>query len=629
MTREELEILMHRAIDGVIAEKDREVLARAIKSDPLIKSEFEDLQAVHAATEQLFRQVALPRDFAPRVMKRIQGLNVPSDAHLEPVRLPGQRPAGKRVPIARVHRRKLRIYAGIAAVSAAAAFILSVGVITGAFSRGVVDSPLDDSKTESVVKDSRGGPGREGDNRTDPSNLGSEEREAPAPGTGNGASRDTTPENVAPGRGSGNEPAAPKPEPETEPRPDAAPEVVEEPAPAQPEPESPGSTEPKVPARGSDGGGATVEEPAEEPAPPARDTPGTQAKPSRELGRLVMMSGRVDTLARDGKWTRLSDGATVLSDMQLRTSANGTAMLSTEAGTLVMGKGTELRFDEAGTPALVKGEVGLERDHDNGELVLACEGYVVSLRTGYTLVTRKVRGFSLRHVAGFAYVTHALQDAVMLDRVGDAEVDFNKGCGPLQVKEGPARLTIPDWSGEARASMMLGEINAALDTREMKRDERSYVDNNLPKGVARLMCHSVDEAYVLEFVLSMVSNQAYNGKLLVQVVNEVENAFWDKSNLDLELNFIARCAGRAASATEEYKAWKLTFEQLLHPPQAANPVQRPAQPGATPDPDCPAEAGKVKRVDRPQQPKPKTPSGTGENTDKPDETKGASETEKK
>ncbi|MBX3458379.1 MAG: hypothetical protein KF696_00275 [Planctomycetes bacterium] len=629
MTHEELQILMQRAIDGVIAEKDREVLARAIKADPLLKSEYDDLQSVHAATEQLFRQISLPRDFAPRVMKRLQGLNVPADAHLEPVRLPGQRPAAKRAPMARLHRRKLRIYAGIAAVSAAAAFILSVGVITGAFSRTLVDSPAGTPSTDSVVKDSRGGPGREGENRTDPSNLGHEEREAPAPDSGNGASRDTKPDNLPESGDAGNEAPVREQQPEGRhaPRRD---EVEQKPEQGS-EPDAPSRGEPEMPK------GSQVEEPSQ---PAAREKPGTEAKPARELGRLVMLAGRVDTLSRDGKWTRLTDGAAVLSDMQLKTSVNGSAMLMTESGNLVMGKATELRFDDTGTASLVKGEVGLERDTGHGEVSLACEGYTVNLRGGYTLVTRKLRGFSLRHVAGFAYVSHAQHESLLLDRVGEAEVDFNKGCGMLVVKDGPARLTVPDWSGEARASMLLARINAALDTREMKRDERSYIDNNLPKGVARLMCHSVDESFVLEFVLSAIENTKFHGKLLVQIVNEVENAFWDKANLDLELSFIARCAGRAAGATEEYKTWKAMFEQLLHPPQPANPVQRPAQPTSNPDPDCPAEAGKVKRVERPQPPKPKPAPGSTEGADKggekkeekkeekKDDSKGASETEK-
>ncbi|MCC7507761.1 MAG: hypothetical protein IT464_00120 [Planctomycetes bacterium] len=618
MTHEELQILMQRAIDGVIADTDRDVLARALKADPVLQGEFDELQTVHAATEQLFRQISLSRDFSARVMRRIQGVNVPADESIESVRLPEQRPLGvrsKRHSLVRVQRRRLRIYAGIAAVSAAAAFLLSVGVITGAFAR-----PIDKPITESADKDSRGGPGKGGDHRTDPSSHVSEEREAPAPEKEPGASRDTTPESIPGDSADGNKGPRDLPEkggpvaPDAGEKRDAAvdgesKQPGREPAPESGTPDPNEHPEPK---------GEVETGPESKPQP--TDRPATEAAPRLPVGRLVMLSGRADALGSDGKWSRMDDGAQLSTGMQMRTSANGVAMLMTDNGTLVLGKGTEVAFDEKGRAALIKGDVSLDRTAGSGEIELWCDGYTVNVRQGYTMVSRRKNGIGLKHVAGFAYVSHDVQGSMLLDRIGEAEVEYGK---PFPTRDQtaeirPARLLLPDWNGDARASLILAGVKSALDAREMKRDERSYVDSNLSKTLARLLCHSVDEDYVLEFVQAAIANPKFHGKLLVQIANEVENAFCDRVNLDLELNFIARCAGRASHVGEDFKVWKLAFEQLMHPP-----VQRPAQPApAAGDPDCPAEAGKVKRVEKPPAPKiiKKTPDQPdGDNTEsKPD-----------
>ncbi len=617
MTHDELQILMQRAIDGVIIDADRDVLARALKADPVLQGEFDELQSVHAATEQLFRQISLSRDFSARVMRRIQGGSVPADDSIENVRLPEQRPLGvrsKRHSLVRVQRRRLRIYAGIAAVSAAAAFLLSVGVITGAFSRPV-ETPI----TESADKDSRGGPGKGGDHRTDPSSRVSEEREAPAPKEP-GASRDTTPESIPRDSAGGNK--APRERPvEGAPQPEKKPDAVVDGEPKQPvtepAPESgqPGPTESPKPK------GEVETGPEAKPQP--SDRPASEAAPRLPVGRLVMLSGRADILGSDGKWSRVDDGAQISTDMQMRTSANGVAMLMTDNGTMVLGKGTEVAFNGKGTVALVKGDVSLDRSVGSGEIELLCDGYTVNLRQGYTMVSRRKNGFGLKHVAGFAYVSHDVQGSMLLDRIGESEVEFGKPFPTRddQAESKPARILLPDWNGDARASLILSGVKSALDARDMKRDERSYVDSNLSKSLARLLCHSVDDDYVLEFVQAAIANPKFHGKLLVQVANEVENAFCDRANLDLELNFIARCAGRASHLGEDFKAWKLAFEQLMHPP-----VQRPTQPTATAgDPDCPAEAGKVKRVEKPPAPKiikktPDQPEGekSGEGKPEPD-----------
>ncbi|MBK8206514.1 MAG: hypothetical protein IPK87_06905 [Planctomycetes bacterium] len=628
MTHEELQILMQRAIDGVIADTDRDVLARALKADPVLQGEFDELQTVHAATEQLFRQISLSRDFSTRVMRRIQGVNVPADESIENVRLPEQRPLGvrsKRHSLVRVQRRRLRIYAGIAAVSAAAAFLLSVGVITGAFTR-----PVDTSLTESADKDSRGGPGKGGDHRTDPSSHVSEEREAPVPEKEPGASRDTTPGSIPGESADGNK--TPREQPDKggpdSPGPVEKPDSVVDGEPKQPGKESAPEAGQPDPTESPAPKGEVESGPEAKPQP--GDRPGTEAAPRLPVGKLVMLSGRADTLGIDGKWSRMDDGAQVSSGMQMRTSANGVAMLTTDNGTLVLGKGTEVAFDDKGTAALVKGDVSLDRTAGTGEIELVCDGYTVNVRQGYTMVSRRKNGIGLKHVSGFAFVSHEVDGSMLLDRIGESEVEFGK---PFPTRDEtaevrPARLLLPDWNGDARASLMLAAVKTALDAREMKRDERSYVDSNLSKSLARLLCHSVDEAYVLEFVEAAIANPKFHGKLLVQVANEVENAFCDRVNLDLELNFVARCAGRASHLGEDFKAWKLAFEQLMHPP-----VQRPAQPTPTAgDPDCPAEAGKVKRVEKPPAPKiiKKTPDQPeGENTESKPEPDAADKTPEK
>jgi hypothetical protein len=460
MKQEELTTLMHRAIDGALPASEREAFARALASDPLLKSEFEDLQAVHAATQQLFKQVALPANFSARVMGKLQGTGVPADVS-DRVRMPEQRSISRRrASLARMHRRQVRIYGAVAFFSAAAALVLAVGVVTGTFSRTPAQGD--------TVRTSQGGPGVGGDNRTDSPGSDAEEGGAPSPARGTEASPESVPKTPKPD-GAKIVPESPEPAP-TQPEGD----VVEHPdsQPVRtptPEPVVPEAKDPPQPLR--DGGnGATVEKENDQPSSTPPKEGGHSAAPPavapRELGTLTVLSGRIEALGRDGTWKRLGDTQSFTTGSNLRTNVNGVAVLALTGTTLVLGKGSEVAFSDKGVPSLVSGEVTLDRPTGRGgeEFELRCGDYGVTLTHGCTVVTRKLHSIWLRHAVGFASVSHDQTGVLLLDGGNEVEVDFGKAYATPKA----GRLLLPDWSGEARALTELTAVDSTLMAREWK-----------------------------------------------------------------------------------------------------------------------------------------------------------------
>ncbi len=493
--------------------------------------------------------------------------------------MPEQRSISRRrASIARMHRRQARIYGAVAFFSAAAALVLAVGVVTGAFSR--TPSQGDDVRT------SQGGPGVGGDNRTDSPGSDAEEGGATSPARGTEASPESVP------KAPENDGAEPEPEPESPAPTRTHGDVVEHPEPVNTPEREPVSPEPKDTPR-DDGGGATVEKEKPEPTTPAAPDAGHSAAPPvtapRELGSLTVLSGRIEALGRDGAWKRLGDTQVFTSGTNLRTNVNGVAVLSVGGTTLVLGKGSEVSFSEQGAASLVSGEVTLDRPTGRGgeEFDLRCGEYVVTLTHGCTVVTRKLHSIGVRHAVGFASVNNEQVGALLLDGGNEVEVDFGKAYATPKA----GRILLPDWSGEARALAVLTAIDATLMAREWKGGERRIVDRALPSDLERIMRHPVESDRMVEFLGKTIGNTAISGRALCQIVGEVENAFIEEA--DFLPGEITRHAGTAVEKAKDFSDWQVAFKLLLHPP-----VPRPAS--ASKEPDCPAEEkpGRTPRVPR-------------------------------
>lgn len=590
MRQEELNILMQRAIDGALSGNERAMLSRALRGDPVLKAEFEELQAAHAATEQLFRQIALPTDFSAGVMRRIQGTSVPADASLEGVRFPGPRSLkGRRASISRMHRRRLRLYNLVAVATAAAALVIAAAVVMGTFANTPTQAPqgIVSDVGESLVGSDVGG-----DHRTDSSASDIEGREAPVLIEDTGASPDAAPSRL-------------QTEPERVHQPDhdatvedgaretperARPDVVERPD------TEPVQTEPARPV---------VETPAREPEPTSTPDGTATAAPPRDLGKLLVLSGRAEVLGRDGNWTRLSDDQSIFEGAQVRTNVNGVAMLSLSNGTLVLGRGAVVQFSQDDSPSLLGGEVTLERAHhgDGPELMLRCEDFTVSLAHGCAIVSRKRRGVSVRQGIGFATV---MNDQGVQYLEGSRESDLEFGRQPSEPRE--AKVMLPDWSGDSRANSVLAAIDHALMAREWRSAERRYVDRTLSTVLRRSMRHPVEREHMVTFLEAVVGNTSLSGQDVCRIAADVETSFVEESAFTP--GELARFAGTAADSVTDFAGWQSAYKLLLRPVQPAARPTRPA-PHGTPTPDdCPdAERDRVKRVERPA---PRTPPKPGE-----------------
>lgn len=600
MRQEELNILMQRAIDGALSANERALLSRALRADPVLKAEFEELQAAHAATEQLFRQVALPTDFAAGVMRRIQGTEVPSDAALEGVRFPGPRTGrGRRASLSRMHRRRIRFYNVVAVATAAVALVVAAAVVMGTFTKPVIEAP---PSISTDVEGRLGGPAAGGDHRTDSSAPDVKRREAPGLIQEPGASPDAAPSSVQKEREPVHDATVdgadlPEREQQPESRPQPAvpesPEVVEQPEPANEQAE-PRRREPPV-----------VEEPRREPVPTETPSGTAPAAPPVELGKLAVLSGRAEILGRDGSWTRLSDDQALLEGAQVRTNVNGVAMLNLFNGTLVLGRGAEVRFSPDDAPSLLSGEVTLERPQQGAgaELMLRCDDFTVSLAHGCTIVTRKRRGITIRQGLGFATVVneHGVQ---YLEGGRESDLEFDRAMPEPR----EAKVMLPDWSGDSRTNSVLAAVDHALIAREWRAAERRYVDRTLSTVLRRTLRHPVESEHMVALLESIVGNTSISGNDICRIVADLETSFVEEATFTpSDLTKIARVAADTAS---DFATWQTSFKLLVRPPQPqpARPV-RPAPHGTPSGDDAPDSERIVKRVDRPQ---PKTPRKPGE-----------------
>jgi hypothetical protein len=581
--KEEAEILMNRALDGALSGKDRDRLLRALKSDPLLRAEFEELQAAHRATRSLFEQIRLPAAFAADVMARIQNTEVPADNQVEPVRLPARRPPRKnrrRRYLAAAGRRRLTGAAGaygrLPVAGITAALLLAAGVLVGVMiGIGATDEPDTIARTElddlNRARDSRGGLGGERESTTQSVPM-PEEREAPVtlPETGASQSQLQASEIVADDT---ENTEGVQQNPEGRPgrvQPDHSPRDV--PAPVQPEP----TVDEPQPADTPQGDKPEATDEQPNPVDDDRRTSGGNQGPAEVVGTLNLMTGRVEFLDRSGTWQRLSEGVSVNEGMRLRTNTNGVAAFSFPSGSVVMGRGSEIELLSNHAAEVHGGEVYVERMPASRSLQFALHHleYTIGVPTGCTIVAVRRRGLMIRTPVGESTVYHETHGFRSIKSGFELELEYDRAI-PEPVE---GSLVLPDWSGDARVQAILNIAEPALADREMRPTERRLYDRSMPRDLKRVLRYAVDSSAVVNLLEAMFRNHNLDPRTFSQIMNEVETALAEVAEYDCDA--IVNFAATAAGAVEDFNTFREQFNQLLRPaPPAQHPHQRPGRSG--------------------------------------------------
>ncbi|MCB9893842.1 MAG: hypothetical protein H6839_05315 [Planctomycetes bacterium] len=595
---------MNRAIDGVATPGEREELARVLRVDALLRSEFEELQSVHACTESLFRQIALCNEFSQRVMRRIQTGEVPSDEGLESVRLPAARPLKAKRARSRSQRR-VRLYAVIASVSAAAAFLLAAGVFSGFFARaGIGTQGVEPAKTDGekpfTADGRRGVPDREELNRTDSS-------------THQPSNTDGTDGGKAPKGAPRQDPPAPKdPAPEVEePKRDSAPDKVTveplPPKPKSPEPVQPDEPEPEEVVKKDETPGTEPEQPkGDVDSGKTPDSGKTVAAPveRKKIGTLQVMSGRAELVASDGSTSRFKDQDQELFEGdRIRTRYNACVRLKLATGDLTLGRDTQILLSSAAALTLEqydgkeRGQLALNREStaEGDSLEVKVEDYEVFLMHGAALIERKRHGMLVTKTVGFATITHDTFGSVLLDETSgyESDIEFGKEYAPPKAR----RVSLPDWASKSRRQDIMTALSPVIADRKYSASERSYVINSLPDRLDDLLVHATTNESVITLLTTAIRNEKLTGAGLIKLVSEVEVAYFDVSELTPEA--INDHANRAAMAAEGFDQWKDYFYRLMRPP-----VEPKSKSSSTTTES--SDPTKLKRVDDPPVKKVKT-----------------------
>jgi len=589
MNREYLSLLIQRSLDGALAPNEREELARALRDDVLLRSEAEEMKTVHACTESMFKQIALPADFSARVMRRVQAYDVPTDAsHVSP-KLPARRALLTRrtAPGAGVY--------WVGALAAAAIVALTVALVIQLSGNAATPN----KSGPSLAGEGPGVPGTGEGNRTDSPNSRSGNREASGP-----KPEASQPEKPAPE-------AAPEALPELPPAP-RAPEEVRQPETPKPEVAPEGGEEPaKEP-------GPTVETPTEPETPPARveGEPATEperkttAEPKPEaptanpvLARISILGGKAELLGTDGKWKTLSNDEELRQGMQVRTNANGNASLMFTDGTITLAKGSALTLLGTDQVSLDSGMLAMDRpDAKDGEsLTVKCDAYTVYLMHGTSMVRRKTRGIEFQHFVGLSTITHETLGSVVFEESAAYDIEFGK---EYAVVKPSGMLQAPDWVADARSAGLMAAIEPKLAERFADAPrERREIDKNLPRALRRLMTYPLDQANALEFLTRALDNYRLDAASVVRMVGEVETAIVEIK--DAVPNTVAYNGARSAmlGTVKDFATWRDTFLRLTR-----GETQRPPQ-ASVPRKTEVIEAGKFRKVVEPppapkQEPKP-------------------------
>jgi hypothetical protein len=578
----------------------------------MLRQEFETLQTVHASTESLFKQLALPMDFSQRVMRRLQDNDVPADASSDSVRLPVVRAQGRRASVVKVHRTRARIYAIVASVSAAAAVLLSVGILTGFFARAgigtqqpepiVADETKSDPNNKNVADGRRGGPDREDLNRT-----GSSTRQPQQPDVLPPLPRDPREEGGTTEVSGPDVPGETRPETPVVPDKGQPTDVVEGDNPA-PAPDTP------------EGKGDVVEE--DNPSKVVPDSPeGVVEEPERRteviaadrdpIGRVLVLNGWAELLNERNEATRMTDDQIIFIGDRLRTSVNGTAMLNTDAGTVTMYRSGEVVVSDDNEFEIKKGVVSLDRGSmDAGAgLSVKADDYTFLLNHGCAVIERKRQGILISKCVGFGSLAQDGFDTVLFEGTTglELEAEFGKAAGEPKAKQ----INLPGWSAEARARTVLLSIGEALASRNYSIRDRKFIDSNLPKRLEKLLVYPVGTDSVVTFLMNAVGNDKLESRALIDMVGEVEVAYLKIADLTPEA--ITLHAASAAFAAESYANWLERFYGLVQPQPADAGQPRPA--GSSTTTECPNAKPKLKRVSNPPPRRTVRRTGSGDSAD--------------
>lgn len=581
MNRERLQILVSRSLDAPLGASERDELARALKADPLLRSEAEDLRAAHTATESMFRQIALPADFAKRTMARLHGhqaLADEVDASSESLRLPVPRKLAP-TPLQVRSGRRVATIAAVASFAAAAALFVTIGAAMGVFSSKPAQPVGTESRT--LATGGQGVPGIEGNNRTDPKTLSPETGEAPGSVRTPGASHHDK-GIVTPSGTPGNGGAAPEQPAPVVPAPR---DVVKQPEPANPAnpkeapaPVVPGTEEPQPES------GPVVEEPASpnptveggntEPGGDGRSTAaGTTEAPV--VGMLTVLNGRAEVLSAEGQWLAIEESTELREGARVRTSANGVAALRTSCGAFTLGKGSAARLGEQCCLVLEDGSVAL--DCSTGEadsyLELHSGDYVFALSAGSAVLERRRRSLEVSHALGVGTLLHNELGSVVFDVSSTLRVELDKPFDAPKVQT----VMLPDWCADSRAQVVYTELELAIETRSFSAPERRYLDRSLPRSLEQLMRRPISALAAREFLTRGLENSRLDADSLCRMAGEVETAVVESP--DYTPDQVCEFAGKAAFDAIDFTSWRENFYGLMRP--AATTQGQPRTPTGT------------------------------------------------
>ncbi|MCC6574787.1 MAG: hypothetical protein IT462_13490 [Planctomycetes bacterium] len=575
MNRERIELLMNRSLDGAASREEKEELARALKADPVIKTEFDELAGVHNSLNSLFTKLALPKDFNKRVMRRVQPQDIPSDMNMQAVQAVSETAPLIQLPLRRSSRmqaagtpagrksgRLIPMFVSIGAVSAAAALLIVIGMVTGII--GTANTPKTGPASDYQAERSGGVPRVPGHHRTDPG-VAKPEREA---SDGNKSPSEASPGITKPepapvkrdgpvNAQDGAKPEVRNPEPKVGPE---NPQPEEPVVPESPLPEEPVTPEPK---------GEVVEK----PVTPAEGPTSTQGR--RVIGTMAVITGKAHYQAEDGKWAEFAHGADVREGANVRTSQGGIAILRLPYGAVVMGNDSNVQLmEEAHRLTLVKGEVTLERGRldagedgaNDGALEAIFDGSTLRLEQGTTLIERRnnkkveihqiIGGCAVLRGADVMAVSNGQMVAV---NAGSA---FEKPVSRAYLLEG--------WAGKARAEMVMSAISEGLASRNAKSSEATSLRGALER-VLRLELSSDLTSLFLGSVLSKemlvkeLPAPSFKVSDMLAMLGTVDSALAEQKarpKEDMSYDVLMEFAVAALDSSDTVAQWQAAFKRL-------------------------------------------------------------------
>ena len=543
MNREHIEQLIHRSLDGVLSGPDREELARALREDPLLFAEVEELKATHLALASMFRQVALPKDFSGRVMGCIQPSHVPTDTKYGFGGLQKSRFSRPQF----IRHRSVRLVHWAAAFAAAAIVILTVALVLE------YQAPPEGVSTgSSQVGGRQGVPGSSEGNRTDSLNRQPEKRGASEPEMGTEASQPVP----TPGRDVARQPAPPLEGSNT------PPEVVSEDATVPNEIEK-SSVPGDPPPAGVDStpSPADREGVVEKAALPADDQPReTHSVPAPEcavLGRFNLFNGRAEVSQGDGKWQALKGDEELRQGAQVRTSVVGVASIVFSTGTLTIARSSSVTLTGPNQVKLDSGMAAVDKplQADGDYLAVHCESYVYYVKNGAASIERRQRGLNVRHYVGFSTLTHETMGSLVFDRAATLDLEFGKNYPLCKF---PATLPAPDWLARSRSASLWAEIEPRLAEKFTAREKRT-LDQRLPRELDELMANALDRGAAHEFLSRALDNKKLDAACVIDMTRELRTQIADIRNSVPDNLAVHGARAAIKESTVDFATWREAF----------------------------------------------------------------------